>query len=70
MGADIAKIHGISESTAKKHVLEIFGKLGVETRSAATPRALEVLGTAGNQTRTPRERLVLLDRACNCHRTD
>ena len=42
---DIAAILGISESTVKKHLLEILEKLGVETRSAATLRALEVLGT-------------------------
>jgi DNA-binding NarL/FixJ family response regulator len=42
--ADIAAILGISESTVKKHLLEIFQVLGVETRSAATLRALEVLG--------------------------
>ena len=41
--ADIATILGISESTVKKHLLEIFAVLGVETRSAATLRALEVL---------------------------
>lgn len=40
---DIAAILGISESTVKKHMLEIFQNLGVETRSAATLRALEVL---------------------------
>jgi DNA-binding CsgD family transcriptional regulator len=40
--ADIATILGISESTVKKHLLEIFSVLGVETRSAATLRALEV----------------------------
>lgn len=40
---DIATILGITESTVKKHVQEIFGKLGVETRGAATVRALEVL---------------------------
>ena len=40
---DIATILGISESTVKKHLLEIFAKLGVETRSAATRRALEIL---------------------------
>lgn len=44
---DIASILGISESTVKKHLLEIFQNLGVETRSAATLRALEVLGTPG-----------------------
>ncbi|HUS35835.1 MAG TPA: response regulator transcription factor [Verrucomicrobiae bacterium] len=42
---DIAQILGISESTVKKHLLEIFSTLGVETRSAATLRALEVLGS-------------------------
>jgi len=41
--SDIGTILGISESTVKKHLLEIFAKLGVETRSAATLRALEVL---------------------------
>ncbi|MFO1488825.1 MAG: response regulator transcription factor [Verrucomicrobiota bacterium] len=43
--SDIATILGISESTVKKHLLEIFQTLGVETRSAATLRALEVLNT-------------------------
>jgi DNA-binding NarL/FixJ family response regulator len=43
--ADIATILGISESTVKKHLLEIHEKLGVETRSAATLRALEVLNS-------------------------
>lgn len=42
---DIATILGISESTVKKHLLEIFVKLGVETRSAATLRALEALSS-------------------------
>lgn len=42
---DIAMILGISESTVKKHLLEIFEKLGVETRSAATLRALETLSS-------------------------
>ena len=40
---DIATILGITESTVKKHVQEIFEKLGVETRGAATVRALELL---------------------------
>jgi DNA-binding NarL/FixJ family response regulator len=44
--SDIATILGISESTVKKHVQEVFEKLGVETRSAATLRALEVLHCA------------------------
>jgi DNA-binding NarL/FixJ family response regulator len=42
---DIAQILGISESTVKKHLLEIFQTLSVETRTAATLRALEVLGS-------------------------
>jgi len=42
---DIGTILGISESTVKKHLLEIFEKLGVETRSAATLRAIEVLSS-------------------------
>ena len=42
---EIATILGNSESTVKKHVLEIFAKLGVETRTAASLRALEVLGS-------------------------
>lgn len=42
---DIAQILGISESTVKKHLLEIFSTLGVETRSAATLRALETLAS-------------------------
>jgi DNA-binding NarL/FixJ family response regulator len=41
--ADIATILGITESTVKKHVQEIFEKLGIETRGAATVRALELL---------------------------
>ena len=41
--AEIGTILGISESTVKKHLLEIFLQLGVETRSAATLRAIEVL---------------------------
>jgi DNA-binding NarL/FixJ family response regulator len=41
---DIAIILGISESTVKKHVLEIFEALQVETRTAACLAAVEVLG--------------------------
>src|SRR5215472_3346809 len=44
--SDIASILGITESTIKKHVQEIFEKLGVETRGAATVRALEVLSSS------------------------
>ncbi len=42
---DIAKILGISESTVKKHLIDIFQTLGVETRSAASLRAIEVLSS-------------------------
>ena len=42
---DIASILGISEATVKKHVLEIFQSIGVETRTAASLRALEVLSS-------------------------
>ena len=42
---DIATILGISEATVKKHVLEIFQALSVETRTAAGLRALEVLSS-------------------------
>ena len=40
---DIAIILGISEATVKKHVLEIFTKLNVETRTAACLQAVEAL---------------------------
>ena len=43
--SDIATILGITESTVKKHVQEMFDKLGVETRGAATLRALELLNS-------------------------
>jgi Response regulator containing a CheY-like receiver domain and an HTH DNA-binding domain len=49
--ADIATILGNSESTVKKHVLEIFDKLGVETRGAAALRALEVLSSPAAHTK-------------------
>jgi DNA-binding NarL/FixJ family response regulator len=41
--SDIATILGITESTVKKYVQEMFDKLGVETRGAATVRAFEAL---------------------------
>jgi DNA-binding NarL/FixJ family response regulator len=47
--SDIARILGITESTVKKHVQEMFEKLGVETRGAATVRALEVLGNMNSR---------------------
>jgi DNA-binding NarL/FixJ family response regulator len=42
---EIAAILGITEATVKKHVLELFDALGVETRTAAALRALEVLSS-------------------------
>ena len=48
--SDIATILGITESTVKKYVQEIFEKLGVETRGAATVRALETLNAPGTST--------------------
>ncbi len=42
---EIATILGISEWTVKKHVIEIFDKLNVETRTAAGLRAVEALST-------------------------
>ena len=47
--AEIGTILGISESTVKKHLLEIFDVLGVETRSAATLRAIEMLSAPGTR---------------------
>jgi len=43
--SDIASILGITESTVKKYVQEMFEKLCVETRCASTVRALEVLNS-------------------------
>jgi DNA-binding NarL/FixJ family response regulator len=51
--SDIATILGISESTVKKHVLEIFETLAVETRGAAGLRALEVLSSTAARTVRP-----------------
>jgi DNA-binding NarL/FixJ family response regulator len=44
--SEIATILGNCESTVKKHVIQIFEKLGVETRTAAGLRALEVLSSS------------------------
>jgi len=49
--SDIATILGITESTIKKHVQEIFEKLGVETLGAAALRALEVLSAGDSPVR-------------------
>jgi DNA-binding NarL/FixJ family response regulator len=43
--ADIATILNISEWTVKKHVIDIFQQLNVETRTAASLRAIEVLSS-------------------------
>ena len=51
--SDIAAILGISESTVKKHMLEIFGALSVETRGAAALCALEVLSSTAARTVPP-----------------
>jgi DNA-binding NarL/FixJ family response regulator len=51
--SDIGAILGISESTVKKHLLEIFAKLGVETRGAASLRALEVLSSPAERESHP-----------------
>jgi len=42
---EIGSILGISESTVKKHMLEIMATLGVETRTAASLQALEILSS-------------------------
>ncbi|QJE98806.1 response regulator transcription factor [Luteolibacter luteus] len=44
---EIAIILGISEATVKKHVLDVFEKLGVETRTNACLKALEALSGPG-----------------------
>jgi DNA-binding NarL/FixJ family response regulator len=54
---EIATILGNSESTVKKHVLEVFQKLGVETRTAASLRALEVLSSPAAHGRPLTEKL-------------
>jgi len=46
---EIASILGISESTVKKHMLEVLEILGVETRTGATLRALEVLSSGSTR---------------------
>jgi DNA-binding NarL/FixJ family response regulator len=46
---EIATILGISDQTVKKHLMEIFAVLGVETRTAATLKALEMLSSPSAQ---------------------
>jgi DNA-binding NarL/FixJ family response regulator len=50
---EIATILGISESTVKKHMLEVMQALAVETRTAATLRALEVLSSVPHKRVSP-----------------
>ena len=45
--AEISTIIGAAENTVKKHLQNIFEKLGLESRNAASVRALEVLGSRG-----------------------
>ncbi len=49
--SDIAIILGISEATVKKHILEVFSVLNVETRTAACLQALEALSKAPGKPR-------------------
>jgi DNA-binding NarL/FixJ family response regulator len=43
---EVASILQISESTVKKHMMEVMDVLGVDTRTAATARALEALSSS------------------------
>jgi DNA-binding CsgD family transcriptional regulator len=43
---EIGTILQISPATAKKHLENIYAKLGTENRASATLRALEILATA------------------------
>jgi len=54
--AEIAAILGNTEATVKKHVLEIFARLCVETRTAAGLRALEVLSSPAAKPASPTRR--------------
>lgn len=44
---EISSILGATENTVKKHLQNMFEKLGVDNRNAASLRALEVLNTSG-----------------------
>jgi DNA-binding NarL/FixJ family response regulator len=48
--ADIATILGMAEKTVKKHMGNMFEKLGLESRNAATVRALELLSKPSGKT--------------------
>jgi DNA-binding NarL/FixJ family response regulator len=58
MNSDVAVILGITESTVKKYVQEMFIKLSVETRGAAAVRALELLGSSGRARESAAGRLI------------
>ena len=45
--SDVATVLHMAEKTVKKHMGNIFIKLGVGTRSAATLQALEILSRSG-----------------------
>lgn len=51
---DIAVICGMAEKTVKKHLGNVFQKLGVESRNAATLCALEILSSPQAQIETER----------------
>lgn len=59
-------ILGITESTVKKHVQEMFEKLGVETRGAATVRALEVLNAQPEPAKSQNTAAPALATASSC----
>jgi DNA-binding CsgD family transcriptional regulator len=44
--SDVGRLLGMAEKTVKKHMGNIFDKLGVESRNAAALRALEKLSGA------------------------
>jgi len=48
--ADIAILLGMAEATVKRHLSNLFPKLGVDGRNAATVRALEILSTPSSKT--------------------
>ncbi len=47
---EIGIILGAASNTVKEHLVNIFAKLGVETRTAAALRAMEILGTTRDAT--------------------
>lgn len=54
--ADVAVILGMADTTVKRHLSNMFPKLGVETRNAATLMAFEILQGKGmkSEIRSPR----------------